>query len=54
MASEEKKSKKEVEFSWTDDEWQLLLQAALDYKAKWEFNAENWEAYEGTKIFLIF
>ena len=44
MAFERKKSKKEVEFCWTDDELQLLLQAALDYKAKCEFNAENWEA----------
>ena len=43
MASERKKSKKEVEFSWTDDELQLLLQAALDYKTKCEFEAENWE-----------
>ena len=44
MASERKKQKKEVEFTWTVDELQLLLQAALDYKAKSEFNAENWEA----------
>ena len=43
MTSERKKSKKEVEFSLTDDELQLLLQAALDYKAKCEFNGENWE-----------
>ena len=43
MASERKKSKKEVEFSWTHEELQLLLPAALDYKAKCEFNAEDWE-----------
>ena len=43
MASERKKSKKEVEYSWTDHELQLLLQAALDYKVKCEFNAESWE-----------
>ena len=41
MVSERKKSKKEVEFSWTDDELQLLSQAALDYKAKYEFNTET-------------
>ena len=43
MASERKKSKKEVEFSWSDDELQLLSQTTLDYKAKYEFNTENWE-----------
>ena len=43
MASERKKSKREVEFSWTNGELQLLLEAALDYKAICEFNAENWE-----------
>ena len=43
MASERKKSKKKVEFFWTDDELQLLLQAPLDYKAKCEFDAKNWE-----------
>ena len=42
MASKRKKSKKEVEFSSTDDELQLLLQA-LNYKAQSEFNAETWE-----------
>ena len=43
MASEREKLKKEVEFSCTGDELQLLLQVALDYKAKCEFNAENWK-----------
>ena len=43
MASERKKSKKKVEFFWTDDELQLLLQAPLDYKAKCEFDAKNWK-----------
>ena len=38
-----KKWKKKIEFSWTDGKLQLLLQAALDYKAKCEFNATNWE-----------
>ena len=42
MASERNTSKKEVEFSWTVDELQLLLQAPLDCKPKFEFNAENW------------
>ena len=37
----EKKSQKEVEFSWTDRELQYLLQSAL--KEKCEFNAEDWE-----------
>ena len=46
MASKSKKLKKEVEFSWNDDELQLLLQAALNLKAKCEFNAENWEKYK--------
>ena len=43
MASERKKSKKEVQFSWTADKLQLLLQAALDYNGKCQFNAEIWE-----------
>ena len=43
MVSERKKLKKEVDFFWTDDELQLLLQAAFDYKAKCEFTAENGE-----------
>ena len=46
MASKRKKSKKEVEFSWNDDQLQLLLQVALNYKAKCQFNAENWEKYK--------
>ena len=41
MVSERKKSKKEVEFSWTDDELQLLLQAAFDCKVKFEFTVGN-------------
>ena len=32
-----------MEFFWTDDKLQLLLQAALDYKGKWECNAKKWE-----------
>ena len=43
MASQRRKSKKAVEFSWTDDALQLLLQVAPDHKAKCEFKAENWE-----------
>ena len=43
MASQRRKSKEEVEFSWTVDEFQLVLQAAPDHKAKCEFKAENWE-----------
>ena len=39
MVSERNNSKKEVEFS--DDELQLLSQAALDYKAIYKFNAET-------------
>ena len=55
MASKRKKSKKEVEFSRIDEKLQLLLQAAFDYKAKCQFNAENWEIKRQiTKIFLIF
>ena len=55
MASERKISRKEVEFSWTDDKLQLFLQGALDYKAKCEFNTENWEPNANIrKIFLIF
>ena len=56
MAFERKKSKKEVEFCWNDDELQLLLQAALDCKAKCEFNAENWESkrQKSENIFDIF
>ena len=38
------KQEKESEFSWSDDELQLLLEAALDCKAKCEFEGIRWES----------
>ena len=39
-----RKRKAEVDFSWTDDELQLLLEASLDFKSKCEFQGESWES----------
>ena len=39
-----RKRKIEVDFSWTDDELQLLLEASLDFKDKCEFQKESWES----------
>lgn len=39
---EEKKNKEE--FSWSDDEIQLLLTSALDFKAQCEFEGISWES----------
>ena len=33
-----------VEFSWSDDEIQLLLMSALDFKAQCEFEGVDWES----------
>ena len=38
-----KEKNRRKKFSWTNDELQLLLQVALDYKAKCQFNANVWE-----------
>ena len=53
MVSERKKLKKKVELSWTDDDLQLLLPATLDYKAKCEFTAENWETKRQTNKYIF-
>ena len=46
----------EIEFSWTDDETQLLLESALQYKNFCEYKGINWEStklkYE--KVLTIF
>ena len=39
-----RKRKAEVDFSWTDDELQLLLKASLGFKSKCEFQGESWES----------
>ena len=39
-----RKRKAEADFSWTDDELQLLLEASLDFKSKCEFQGETWES----------
>ena len=39
-----RKRKIEVDFSWTDDELQLLLEASLDFKSKSEFQGESCES----------
>ena len=36
--------KAEVDFSWTDDELQLLLEASLDFRSKCKFQGESWES----------
>ena len=36
--------KSEVDFSWTDDELQLLLEVLLEFKSKCEFQGEIWES----------
>ena len=33
-----------VDFSWTDDELQLLLEVTVDYKSKCEFEGSSWES----------
>ena len=37
-------NKKEDTFSWSDDEIQLLLMTALDFKLQCEFEGTNWES----------
>jgi len=37
-------NKKEDTFSWSDDEIQLLLMTALDFKSQCEFEGTNWES----------
>ena len=44
--SEQKTQEKaeKVKFSWSDDEIQLLLMSALDFKAQCEFEGVDWES----------
>ena len=55
MPSERKKSKKQVEFSWTNDELQLCYKQHLTTKwnASLMLKTGKWNA-KNTKIFLIF
>ena len=39
-----RKRKAETEFSWSDDELQLLLESSLTFKSKCEFEGESWES----------
>ena len=45
------------DFSWTDDELDLLLRYALVYKSKWEYEGLSWEGtrakYEKIKEILL-
>ena len=38
------KRKAEVDFSWTEDKLQLLLEASLDFKSKCVFEGESQES----------
>ena len=42
--TDEKKTNVEVDFNWTDDEIQLLLMSALDFKSSCEFEGIDWES----------
>ena len=46
MASQEgkKKSGKASDFNWTNDEFQLLLQACFDLKVESDYEGVNWES----------
>ena len=44
----------EAEFSWSDDEIQLLLESALEIKSKFEFEGINWESKKYENICEIF
>ena len=39
-----KKSMTTIEFQWTDDEFQLLLEASLEFRSRCEFKGVSWES----------
>ena len=42
MTLKTKKGKLGSEFSWKDDELQLPIQSALEFKSKCEFEGDSW------------
>ena len=44
MTLKTKKGKLGSEFSWKDDELQLPIQSALEFKSKCEFEGDSWES----------
>ena len=43
QAADDKEANKDI-FSWSNDEIQLLLMAALDFKSQCEFEGIDWES----------
>ena len=41
QVADDKEAKKDI-FSWSDDEIQLLLMAAIDFKSQCEFEGMDW------------
>ena len=44
MAGSKKAESKKTEFSWSDDEVQLLLESAKSFKSQCEYEGTDWES----------